>query len=111
MRRSTWPDDVRFLKTDESFKICNGRSSAACTATWGPTAHAAPPRTSPSGRRANIGHTHSAGIYDGLYVAGTSSTLDMGYNKGPSSWSHSHVVTYPNGKRTMVTMYAGKWRA
>jgi hypothetical protein len=63
------------------------------------------------GRRANTGHTHSAGIWNGLYVAGTSSTLDFGYNKGPSSWTHSHIVTYPNGKRTIITVYAGKWRA
>jgi hypothetical protein len=58
------------------------------------------------GKRANIGHLHSAGIYDGLYVAGTSTTLNMGYNKGPSSWSHSHIVTYPNGKRVTI---AGKY--
>lgn len=35
----------------------------------------------------------------------------MGYNKGPSSWSHSHVVTYPNGKRAVVTMRGTRWRA
>jgi hypothetical protein len=63
------------------------------------------------GTRANTAHSHRACIKLGLYVAGTSSELRMGYNQGPSSWSHSHIVTYPNGKRTIITMRAGKWRA
>lgn len=63
------------------------------------------------GRKVNIGHSHSAGIIDGVYVAGVSGKLDMGYNTGPSSWSHSHIVTYANGKRAIVTMKRGKWRA
>ena len=63
------------------------------------------------GRKVNIGHSHSAGIIDGVYVAGVSGLLDMDYNKGPSSWSHSHILTYTNGKRTIITMKNGKWRA
>jgi hypothetical protein len=63
------------------------------------------------GRRANTGHTHSASIIDGIYTAGVLASLDMGYNKGPSSWSCSHIVTYPNGKRTIITQRGSKWRA
>jgi hypothetical protein len=63
------------------------------------------------GRKAITAHTHSAGIYNGLYVAGTSTEFDMFYNHGPSSWSQSHVVTYPNGKRAIITQYAGQWKA
>ena len=63
------------------------------------------------GRRVNTGHTHSAGIIDGVWTAGVLGSLDMGYNKGPSSWSCSHIVTYPNGKRTIVTQVKDKWRA
>lgn len=63
------------------------------------------------GRKANIGHSHSAGITDGVYQSGTSSKLRLAYNAGPSSWSHSHIVTYPNGKRTIVTIWNGQWRA
>lgn len=63
------------------------------------------------GRKCNLGHSHSAGIIDGVYTAGVSGKLDMGYNKGASSWSHSHIVTYSNGKRTIITMKNGKWRA
>lgn len=53
--------------------------------------------------KANTGHTHSAGIVDGIYTAGVLGSLDMGYNKGQSSWSHSSVVTYENGKRAIIT--------
>lgn len=64
------------------------------------------------GPKANVGHTHSAAIHEGIYQAGTSSKLDLGYNSGGlSSWSNAHIVTYPNGKRTIVTMQGGKWRA
>lgn len=63
------------------------------------------------GEKANIGHSHSAGIAQGCYQAGTFSVLDMGYNRGPSSWSHSAVLTYGNGKRSIITIRRGKWRA
>lgn len=61
--------------------------------------------------KATTGHTHSAGIVEGIYTAGVLGDLDMGYNKGLSSWSHSSVLTYPNGKRTILTIKNGKaWR-
>ena len=101
--------NVRFLKTDESFKVCdiekgmhghegaNGaRGSLAAFAKMG--------------SKATIGHMHSCGIQDGAYCAGTMSKLFLGYNTGLSSWSHSIVITYPSGKRTIVTLNNGKWR-
>lgn len=104
-------DKVRFLRADESFVLC-GKIECGMHGHLGPNGTRGNPLAlSKSGRKANTGHTHSAGIYDGLYVAGTSSLLDLGYNLGPSSWSHSHVITYPNGKRCIVTMWNGKWRA
>ncbi|MEZ0261741.1 MAG: hypothetical protein ACAH80_12075 [Alphaproteobacteria bacterium] len=106
-----------FMRENESFVICkneeNGRGIE--TALHG---HSGPngSRGSPRGYRlldmkANTGHTHSAGIIDGVYTAGVSGKLDMEYNKGPSSWSHSHIITYPNGKRAIITTKDGKWHA
>lgn len=63
------------------------------------------------GRKINTGHTHSCGIIDGVWTAGVLANLDMGYNKGPSSWSQSHILTNPNGKRQMITQKGNKWRA
>lgn len=59
-----------------------------------------------------IGHSHTPRIVGGCYQTGTSSLLDMGYNKGsPSSWLHSHVLVYGNGKRTHINVIDGRWRA
>lgn len=103
---------VRFLLPDESFTICNKKIECGMHGHLGTGGSQGTPRQlSKIGRRANTAHTHSAGIYNGLYVAGTSSKLKWDYAYGPSAWSHSHVVTYPSGSRAIVTMYAGKWRA
>lgn len=63
------------------------------------------------GPKANVAHTHSAAIEEGIYQAGTSSKLNLGYNRGLSSWNHSHIVTYSSGKRVVITMRGKKWRA
>lgn len=56
-----------------------------------------------------IGHSHTAGTQDGVDQVGTSSLLRLPYNKkGPSSWSHTHCITYPNAKRTLFTVWKGK---
>ncbi len=59
-------------------------------------------------RKLIIGHSHSAGILNGVYQVGTSSKLRLSYNRGPSSWSHTHCITYANGKRTLFTVWKGK---
>lgn len=61
--------------------------------------------------RMNVGHSHTPQIMDGVYQAGLCGLLDQGYNSGPSSWSHTQVITYANGRRTLVTIIDGKWRA
>jgi hypothetical protein len=107
--------NVQFLDEDESFVICedaNGGIECGMHGHLGANgARGGAAGFAKMGRKANVGHTHTAGIYDGIYTAGTSSKLDMGYNRGPSSWSHSHIVTYPNGKRAIITMFNKKWRA
>jgi hypothetical protein len=62
------------------------------------------------GRKMNIGDKHSPEICDGVYVSGVMN-LRQGYNKGPSGWAVTHTIQYNNGKRTLVTMQNGKWRA
>lgn len=66
---------------------------------------------SKNGSKVNIGHSHTAGIKQGAYQAGVMANMDLGYNEGPSSWSRSLILTYGNGKRTIVTMRGTKWRA
>lgn len=103
------PTKTLFLQDDESFSI----GGVEC----GMHGHRGPNGSRGSvysikniGRRVNLGHSHSATIADGCYVAGVSSSLDLGYNVGPSSWSHSHIITYRNGKRTIITQRGKKWQ-
>lgn len=107
--------NVKFLDEDESYVLCedaNGGIECGMHGHLGPNgARGSAASFAKMGRKANVAHTHSSGIYDGIYTAGTSSKMDMGYNHGPSSWSWSHIITYPNGKRAIITMRHGKWRA
>lgn len=111
LRKLGVPKGIKFLRDDDSFVLA-GSIECGMHGHLGPNgARGNPKNLSMMGRKANTGHTHSAAIIDGMYVAGTCSLLILDYNKGPSSWSHSHVVTYPNGKRAIITVYNGKWRA
>jgi len=64
------------------------------------------------GAKTSTGHSHAAWIIAGASSAGTCSKLDMGYNKGFSSWSHTQTVTFKGGKRQQITCDAesGRWR-
>lgn len=106
-------ESVVFLATDESFMICgpNGIECGSHGHLGNNGARGSVQAYQMLGTRFNIGHSHSATIKDGVYQAGVSASLDMGYNKGASSWSHSHIVTYKNSKRTIITIKNGKWRA
>jgi len=101
---------VHFVQEDESVVILNIE--------YGMHGHRGPNGAKgtakslrPMGRKTNTGHSHSAYIIDGNWVAGVLGQLDMKYNAGPSSWSHSNIITYANGKRCMITQRGNKWRA
>lgn len=104
-------DDIIFLREDESYTVCADEIECGMHGHLGPNGSRGTPASIKGiGKRANTAHTHTAGIYDGLYVAGTSTNLDMKFNSGPSSWTHSFIVTYASGKRTIVTMFDDKWK-
>jgi len=103
---------AKFLIADESYKIAGGKIECGMHGHLGPSGRfGTPENLSKMARRANTAHTHSAGIYDGLYVAGTLAKCRWDYMKGPNSQSHSNILTYKNGKRAIITQYAGKWKA
>ena len=104
---------LTFLREDDSWIVCRDQGGIQCALHGhrGPNGSRGSPKSFRQlGVRANTAHTHSAGIVDGIYTAGVSGLLDMSYNQGPSSWSHSHVVTYANGKRAIVTQRGARWR-
>lgn len=58
----------------------------------------------------NAGHTHSAGILRRVFRVGTTSYLKVSYNKGPSSWTNTHLIQHENGSRQLINCIDGKWR-
>lgn len=106
---------IRFLREGESFLIAQGTAPIEC----GLHAHMGPRGGRGSAaslakivERVNAAHVHEPTIKEGAYFAGTSGILNPPYaSRGPGAWHHSHIVTYPSGKRTIVTMQNGRWRA
>jgi hypothetical protein len=121
MLRHWWKDEgghltnVVFLDEDESLVICDdahGGIECGMHGHLGANGSRGNIKSfAKMGRRANIAHSHTAGIVEGIWQVGTSSLMDLEYNKGMSSWSHSHILTYANGKRCMITMSNGKYKA
>ena len=56
-----------------------------------------------------VGHYHTPGRKDGALAVGTSTKLRVGYNMGPSSWLHSHVIIHADGKAQHITMIDGEY--
>lgn len=63
------------------------------------------------GVKSVIGHSHSPNIFRGVHQVGTSSCYDLEYASGPSSWLHCHAVIHSNGKRQLLPIIDGEWRA
>lgn len=101
--------DVTFVQEDESYRV--GDIEYGLHGHLGPNGARGTPRNLRTVGKANTGHTHSPGIYEGVYVTGTYSNLDLGYNKGLSSWAHACTVTYRNSKRALLLIKGGRaWR-
>ena len=62
------------------------------------------------GVKSVIGHSHSPCISEGCYQVGTSTSLRLEYNSGPSAWLNTHCLLYANGKRQLISIIDGKWR-
>lgn len=62
-------------------------------------------------RRINKGHDHTAYLdQTGVGSAG-SCAVEMPYERGPTTHSLSHLITYQNTARTLLTLWNGKYRA
>lgn len=56
-----------------------------------------------------VGHYHSPGRKDGALAVGTSTTLRVGYNIGPSSWLQSHIIIHEDGKAQHINFIRGEY--
>lgn len=103
--------NIRFLRQDESFIICGDIECGQHGHNGANGSRGSVQGFIKQGMKMNTGHSHSISVRDGHWVAGVSGTLNMDYAVGASSWSNSHIVTYTNGKRAIITLRNGKWRA
>lgn len=110
-----WAIDARrklatWLGPDDSFELhgieCGMHGHYGANGARGSTAHFAR-----LGFRTFTAHSHTPAIVDGAYTVGVAGNLDLGYNKGPSSWMHTHGIIYPTGKRAFLHVKGGAWRA
>jgi len=58
--------------------------------------------------KATVGHSHTAGIWREVYQVGTSTVLKLSYNTGPSSWTNTMCIQYPNGQRQLINIIRTK---
>jgi len=101
--------DVRFLTTDESFRIAGNIECGQHFHNGANGGRASISSLCKQGIKYNGGHFHSANAKDGVFSAGLSGKMDMSYNSGQSSWSQSHILTYANGKRTNIFIKNGRF--
>ena len=109
LRRTKW------LARDEDYIVCPDAAGGIELGMHGDVgvngARGNLPSYARTGRKTITGHTHSAGLRHGAMSVGVMGNLDMGYNTGMSSWSHSNALVYPNAKRSIITIRGGRWRA
>jgi hypothetical protein len=113
VRRLMWErngapsDDLIFHPEDTSFKVC-GIECGMHGHLGANGAKASPNAFVRMGSKSNTGHVHSPGITSGNYRSGVCA-MEMGYNKGLSSWATTHTVIYANGRRTLLTSMNGRF--
>lgn len=102
-------DRFRFLDRDESYQVAG--IELGMHGDKGPNgARGSIRNLARIGVKSIIGHTHSPGINEGCYQVGTSTSLKLEYNSGPSGWLNTNAVVYANGKRTLINIIKGEWR-
>jgi hypothetical protein len=101
---------LRVLSGDESFRIAS--IECGMHGNLGPNgARGSRMNLRRIGVKSAIGHSHSPGIEEGCTQGGTSTRLRAEYTGGPSSWLNTHIAIYLSGKRTLLNIIDGEWRA
>jgi hypothetical protein len=95
------PERVNWLERDEDYKVYKSELSShgdlGANGSRGSLMS-----LEKSYNNAIVGHSHTAGILRGVKQVGTSSLLKLGYNRGPSSWTQTACLEYPNGSFQLV---------
>jgi len=103
------PDQVRWLKRDEDYKIARIELGAHGDKGSNGSKGSLKAMENAYGHSVS-GHSHSPEILRGAWQVGTTSLLKLDYNKGPSSWMHCSCLVYANGSRQLINSINGQWR-
>lgn len=107
------PKKVQFL-SDEPVVICKKYGGGILISEHGHSGinggRASPVSMRKVSVKTSVGHSHSPHRIDGFMQGGTSSLLNLGYNKGGfTTWDHVHQLIYPNAKRCFLFIRNSKW--
>lgn len=101
---------VHFITEDDSYVIAGGIECSQHGHLGPNGSRGSAVNLSRMSPKMNIGHGHAPAVRDGLWMAGACA-LDMGYNKGPSSWAVAHIITHVDGTRQLLFMNGGRFHA
>lgn len=108
MRRAALADDVDFVNSGGSYLVGDVEYGLHGDLGVG-ASRGSPNQYRRFGPKRSSGHTHTPKIVEGVYIAGVSANLNQGYNKGPTTWAHAHIVQYDNGKRAIIMSEDGRY--
>jgi hypothetical protein len=109
--RKKIPNNVRFLKREEDYKVLGWQLASHGDLGMGGSRGSMRAREFANGKSIT-GHTHVPEILRNTYVVGTSTRLNLSYTKGqPSAWMNSNVLLWENGMPQLVNIIYGNWRA
>ena len=92
---------AKFLRKDDSF-VLKGIEHALHGDRGVDGRRGAPAQFAKMESKVTVGHTHSAGIYAGVYTVGTTSRIRLGYTHGPTTWSHTFCVLYAKHNLSLI---------
>lgn len=101
------PDNVRFLKRDEDYKVKGWQlgNHGDCTVNG---ARASIRAIEFSNGKSIVGHIHTPQVFRNIYCVGTSTPLRLPYTKGFTGWMNTHCFLYDNSRPQMVNIVNGK---
>lgn len=100
---------IKLLKVDESMMV--GGIELSMHGERGPNgARGSAKNLRRIGVKSVVGHSHTPEISEGCYQVGTSTSLRLEYNSGPSAWLNAHCLVHADGKRQLLFIIDGQWR-
>jgi len=103
------PKNVHFLTREEDLKVRGYQLSNH--GDLGSNGGRGSPRSIERANGKSItGHGHYPLIFRGVYKVGTSTRLNLGYNRGYNNWLNTHAFLYKNGQPQLVNIFKGRHR-